>query len=240
MPPAGRPYVSRNRQQPCDRCRQQKLRCQLDGPPPCQRCVRSNISCTFSRKRGQLNSVMTPTSGRADRSSEAVSSPQSSRGGRSTSQPGPVQSNVSMLSEGLPVSTQTANRSLPGEHQWVPTPSQIGPLLPEQGLPTQVSQSLDNMKGHSYQLFGVSSEADPWLLRHCKYDELGFRGLFKVHIRNPGGVPTRDKIPTHFMVSDEALSEAAIIETRVSTESDMRAELFRYIPANYGVRLLRL
>lgn len=121
-----------------------------------------------------------------------------------------------------------------------PPPPPTTPLFPELSLSTQISQSLDRVDGHYYQLFGGSSEADPWLLRHCRYDELGFRKFLKVHFRNAGGVPTREKIPAHFMVSEDQMSEATRSEIRFGGDGDLRTELAFYVPTEQGLRLIRL
>ena len=154
---------------------------------------------------------------------------------------------ASILPRHPPTERSNGNNDVIGSSEQVPAaagplpiPPPNTPLFPELSLSTQVSQSLDGLDGHHCQLFGGSSEADPWLLRHCRYDELGFRRFPRVHFRNAGGVPTRDKIPTHFMVSEDRLNEASRGEIHLSGESDLRAELAFYIPADCGLRLIRL
>ncbi|OBT66791.1 hypothetical protein VE03_03996 [Pseudogymnoascus sp. 23342-1-I1] len=108
------------------------------------------------------------------------------------------------------------------------------------GPSTQISQSLDQIDGHYAQLFGGSSESDPWLLRHCRFDKLGLRRFLKVHFRTAGGVPTRDKIPAHFMISKNNVCKGAMAETRISGEKDFRTELARLVPPECGPRLVQL
>ncbi|KAJ6447313.1 MMP37-like protein [Purpureocillium lavendulum] len=98
-------------------------------------------------------------------------------------------------------------------------------IFSNQAPPTQISQSLDNVEDHLYQLSGASSDADPWLLRHCKFDDYGVRRLFKVHIRNAGGVPTREKIPAHFLVGERVVYDAARHEAGIDRHHDLRTEL---------------
>ncbi|KAJ6439315.1 fungal specific transcription factor [Purpureocillium lavendulum] len=105
---------------------------------------------------------------------------------------------------------------------------------------TQLSQSLDQIEGHAAVLLGGSSESDPWLLRHCRFDELGLRTFHKLHFRHAGGVPTSDKIPVHFLLSADELCESAAAETRVAGAKELRAELDMLVPPAYGVRLIRL
>jgi hypothetical protein len=126
---------------------------------------------------------------------------------------------------------------------WSASPAQIDDIFSTPGPSTQISQSLDAMEGHYYQLSGASSDEDPWLLRHCKFDEFGFRRFFKVHIRNAGGVPTREKIPAHFIVSERAIHDgAATLGADVGPrhDHDLREELARLVPPNHGQRLLCL
>ncbi|KAF2142315.1 uncharacterized protein K452DRAFT_317987 [Aplosporella prunicola CBS 121167] len=112
--------------------------------------------------------------------------------------------------------------------------------LPETRLATQFAQSIDNIQGHSAQLFGASSEADPWLLRHCQFDEFGMQNFHKQHFRNAGGVPIAGLIPVHFSISPDELQESARAETGVSTQHDRGAELSQVVPSEYGPRLVAL
>lgn len=105
---------------------------------------------------------------------------------------------------------------------------------------TQLSHSLDQIQGHTAQLLGGSAESDPWLLRHCRFDELGLRSFHKVHYRHAGGVPTRDKIPVHFLVSADELSEPFASETRFHDTKELWSELDSLVPVVYGARLVRL
>ena len=45
------------------------------------------------------------------------------------------------------------------------------------------SQSLDGIEGFSAQLFGLSGESDPYLLRHFHWDENNERPFIRVHFR---------------------------------------------------------
>ncbi|UNI15519.1 hypothetical protein JDV02_002046 [Purpureocillium takamizusanense] len=105
---------------------------------------------------------------------------------------------------------------------------------------TQISQSLDNVEDVYYQLAGASSDADPWLLRHCRFDDFGSLRLFRVQIRNAGGVPTRDKIPAHFLVGDRDVYDSARLEAGVAHDGDLREELASLVPPDIGLRILRL
>ncbi|KAF5650937.1 urea amidohydrolase (urease) alpha subunit [Fusarium sp. NRRL 25303] len=95
----------------------------------------------------------------------------------------------------------------------------------------QFSKSLDDTNGSTSILLGASSESDPWLLRHCQFDEYGLRSFFGLQFRNIGGVPNRQKIPVHFIVRQD--------ETNV-IDSSLRTRLNDLIPASWGLRLIRL
>lgn len=231
LTPKSRQYRHRSRPVPCDRCRRQKLRCRYDGPPPCHRCRHNPEGCTFSTTEPSFSQ---PASLHASPSLQ-------------TSPVLPPQTQVQVQQLTTPVSHTTtpipvvdlppASAAAGSEEPW---PFSAEQLLSTQYLSTQISQSLDNIQGHHYQLCGASSDQDPWLLRHYRFDEFGFRRFFKVHIRNAGGVPTREKIPAHFVVCEDEVAEAAKEETRTVHESSLREELMMLVSASHGVRLIRL
>ncbi|ENH69263.1 Urease [Fusarium oxysporum f. sp. cubense race 1] len=95
----------------------------------------------------------------------------------------------------------------------------------------QFSKSLDDINGQTSILLGASSESDPWLLRHCQFDEYGLRRFYGLQFRNIGGVPNWQKIPVHFIVRQD--------ETGV-VDASLRARLNELIPVSWGLRLIRL
>ncbi len=105
---------------------------------------------------------------------------------------------------------------------------------------TQLSQTMDRIDGHSIMLLGASSESDPWLLRHCRFDQLGLRSVHKMYFRNAGGVPTKDKIPVHFIISDNKYLTHPMMQHGVDVSAAFRAELNQLVPPSYGVRLICL
>ncbi|OQE26079.1 hypothetical protein PENFLA_c007G10724 [Penicillium flavigenum] len=111
--------------------------------------------------------------------------------------------------------------------------------LPERPTP-QAIQTLDCLKGVSSQLIGASGESDPWLLRHCKFDELGFLLFHQVHFRNAGGVPRDEKIPVHFLVTADELYDAAKETTRYPSIGSRRDELNSLVSLECGQRLVSL
>ncbi|KAJ5101684.1 hypothetical protein NUU61_003906 [Penicillium alfredii] len=118
-------------------------------------------------------------------------------------------------------------------------PSQPAHHFPEWPTP-QAIQTLDLLKGFSPQLIGASGESDPWLLRHCKFDDHGFLLFHQVHFRNAGGVPLDEKIPVHFLVAADQLYEPARESTRFAQKESIRDELNFLIAPECGQRLVAL
>jgi hypothetical protein len=104
----------------------------------------------------------------------------------------------------------------------------------------QFTQTLDHVPGQTAVLIGGSSESDPWLLRHCRFDEYGLKSLYGFRIRNVGGVPLTDKIPMHFIMTPDSAHDTAVADTKVKEAGTLRAELDELIPGEWGVRLIRL
>ncbi|KAI9925600.1 hypothetical protein AWENTII_012739 [Aspergillus wentii] len=203
-----RPYRSK-RQRPCDQCRQRKLACQTDGGLPCLRCKTADLDCTFAH----------PPPKRARTSSHLDHLENT-----------PDHTDHSHLSDHPTQTTQT-------DYSVLDTLSPAH-FLPVGHAPTQFVQSLDQLDGFSAQLFGASAESDPWLLRHCSFDDAGVKCFYKVHFRNAGGVPTAQKIPVHFMIAAEDLAAKAKEETRVAVVT--RDDLNQLVPHEYGRRLVAL
>ncbi|GAM40017.1 hypothetical protein TCE0_034f12035 [Talaromyces pinophilus] len=104
-------------------------------------------------------------------------------------------------------------------------------------------RSLDQLPASTAQLFGTSAESDPWLLRHCKYDDNGIRHLHGIHFRNVGGVPVEGLVPVHFLVTEDSLLVSSKEATSFSAEVDVfksREELNKMIPPKFGLRLILL
>jgi len=205
--------------------------------PPCQRCQRSNVSCIFSgpssREAVEVDATCSPSTSDQEMHTPVNAPLPSSPVAQSHHRTEPL-----ILPEIFPVAVDEPGRADNQSQQWstaVPTP--INTILPGQSPLTQISQSLENMQGYRYQLCGISSDADPWLLRHCKFDDYGFQKFYNVHFRNAGGVPTRELIPAHFAVTQQ---DAASIENKAAQDQNLRAELATMVPLNHGQRLLRL
>lgn len=225
-----REYRLQKRRRPCDRCRDRKLRCPLEGEPPCRRCAQSQAPCTFNgrprrRQPKRLSAGISETSAALEDGYNAGDAPET-RGNTDPPSGDLLQPSSSGSFHASTTSRPNTSLSL-GEYDILPPP-------------TQFSQTLDNIKDHTAVLLGGSSESDPWLLRHCRFDEYGLRSLYDFQLRHVGGVPTTEKIPVHFLVTADALTEAAVAETRVAHTSELRDQLNQLIPTAWGVRLVRL
>lgn len=231
---SARPYRSK-RHPPCDQCRRKKLRCEAQGNKSCRRCEAASSECSFN--------LVLPC-----------------RSALPELRPSPI------AHETIPVLPDASN--LPAENLNDPThftkasgfsitepdiqpelnptsvdefflPSQPEYYLPERPTP-QAIQTLDQLKGFSSQVIGASGESDPWLLRHCKFDDHGFLLFHQVHFRNAGGVPLEEKIPVHFLVTADQLYEQTKDETKFAPRDQAREDLNALVPLDCGQRLVSL
>ncbi|GAA92695.1 fungal specific transcription factor domain protein [Aspergillus luchuensis IFO 4308] len=104
----------------------------------------------------------------------------------------------------------------------------------------QTIQTLDGLAGVSYQVNGASAESDPWLLRHCKFNDRGFLSFHQVHFRNAGGVPFDEKIPCHFLVSSDQLYESSKAQLPPPDPLNTHEQLNHIVPPECGQRLVVL
>ncbi|KAL5364238.1 fungal-specific transcription factor domain-containing protein [Aspergillus floccosus] len=104
----------------------------------------------------------------------------------------------------------------------------------------QAIQTLDALEQFSCQVIGASGDSDPWLFRHCRFDDRGFLSFHHYHVRNAGGVPLDEKIPVHFIVANDLLYSSAKQETRLLPERNLRQELDSLVPLESGERLVAL
>lgn len=223
-----RPYRSK-RHPPCDQCRRKKIRCQIDGGNLCHRCQATGSLCTF----GGLHcpSVTLPEAASSSSPSVVVLQPTEEPNTDSSPQDrGGYQSDsvisVDSLIDLHPVDVPSVEP--------LPTVYQL-----RERHPTQVIQTLDSLAGFSYQVIGASGESDPWLLRHCKFDDHGFLLSHQVHFRNAGGVPLDEKIPVHFLVATDELYES-LKTTNVRGRESRRDELNSLVSLDCGQKLVAL
>lgn len=113
------------------------------------------------------------------------------------------------------------------------------PVFYDPGI--QHVRSIETLDQFNVQLCGTSAELDPWLLRHCRFDEVGMRPHGKIRIRNVGGVPIDDMVPVHFTVVDDALYDMAESQSgRAHSLHHRRQELDSLVSPNMGLRLIAL
>ncbi|KAF9891763.1 hypothetical protein FE257_003244 [Aspergillus nanangensis] len=243
---SARPYRSK-RHRPCDQCRERKLGCQTDGGLPCIRCRSADLPCTFENpppKRPRRDSPSWIQQGSHKASPESSAYPDTSL--LSSWEDHPAHPPPSHLTSRATSVSNPVHQQFAAPLDDLPPPDGVSPavsghLLPVGRSSTQFVQSLDQLEGFSAQLFGASAESDPWLLRHCSFDDSGVKCFYKVHFRNAGGVPTAERIPVHFMIAADELAASAKQETSCRTAGEAtRDELNRLVPHEYGQRLVSL
>lgn len=220
-PPSARPYRSK-RHRPCDQCRARKLGCQTGGGIPCQRCRDAKLDCTFENpppKRARLSESLSFVEPSID---ELM-----------------VMTHPIASAEQSPLERVASDFPALGFDDVEIASPRSGILLPDRP-PTQFVQSIDKLDQGYAQLFGASSESDPWLLRHCRFDDSGMKHFYKVHYRNAGGVPTAQRIPIHFMITSQDMSSSIRQETQAGPGDVTREQLNCLVPPEYGRRLVGL
>ena len=226
--PSARPYRSK-RHRPCDQCRARKLGCQTEGGIPCQRCRAAQLSCTFDNPP--------PRRERAVASFQLSESPLA----HLTALPVDDGDTVDQCNSPAIGDLQVPKPGLaPMDLYQIDGPSPSPGLLLPDHPPTQYVRSIDQLDQGYAQLFGASAESDPWLLRHCRFDDAGMKQFYKVHFRNAGGVPTTQRIPIHFLITSEDLSSKLKQDTRAGSEDVTREYLDSLVPPEYGRRLIAL
>ena len=121
--------------------------------------------------------------------------------------------------------------------------------------------SLDTKKGYSHQLVGLSSECDPFFLRHYVYNGHDTYPMYRLHFRKvvddaampqwedngPSTGPRRPSgaAPIQFVLADEEIwkddvKSAEALFPGGSTESSDMELLCKLVTPDLGSRLLRL
>ncbi|OJJ66139.1 hypothetical protein ASPBRDRAFT_430191 [Aspergillus brasiliensis CBS 101740] len=234
-PPTIRPYRSK-RHPPCDECRRRKLRCEALHNGSCQRCSAAGHSCSFARLRPRPR-------------------PHSRQGTLPPKLPSPEIRPVA-IGDLQPTEEIVVDQEPPGTHRSVDISflelDTVGifadPGGTRQHTPSafrerhthQTIQTLDGLTGVSYQVNGTSAESDPWLLRHCRFNDRGFLSFHQVHFRNAGGVPFDEKIPCHFLVSSDQLYEPSKAQLFPPEPLNTHEQLNNLVPLECGQRLIVL
>lgn len=221
-----RTYRSAKRNKPCNRCRSMKTRCQVIAGSQCTRCEHARVDCSLSRSEDI--SQMQPIERDNNRST-----PVSDLLEQRTYLDAPWADNTA---HSVSVGSLRTDNDAASFAQHAPAQDNLNTHFS-----TQISQSLEDMQGCSAHLFGTSSESDPWLWRHCKFDDFGIRFSHYSKVRNAGGVPHAQKIPIHFNIESIQLHESARKETKVPESwIHSRDELNHVVPLEYGARLVTL
>lgn len=221
-----RPYRSSKRPRPCDRCRGRKLRCLLLRESLCERCRDDGVLCTFLQRANRHSSV--------NQSRNLEQSPQNQT--RSQNEDHSFGSEqINHESTLLPSPERNTGDQLSGSANTTLyiDPYQARPL-------TQLSQSLDDTPTTTALFLGPSSSSDPWLLRHCRYDQSGLYSFGGLQFRNAGGVPTSDRIPVQFLMIDNDRASDGQEAPQAHESEPGRARVTEMIPNARGIRLLRL
>jgi hypothetical protein len=115
----------------------------------------------------------------------------------------------------------------------------VPPFFYDAGV--QHVRSIETLDQFNVQLCGNSAELDPWLLRHCRFDDVGMRQHGKIRIRNVGGVPIDDMIPVHFTVVDDNFYDVAKPQQGSAPSlHNPRRELDSLVSPDMGRRLITL
>jgi hypothetical protein len=250
--PAGtRPYRSKLKR-PCDRCRSRKIACILPESGPCRNCWNVGKSCTFEKppnpRNRDIDSRRTSTK-TADYSLSFSLTPDGSNETivfeRTGHENPDFQVDASISPRGYQYhdnhSLATINRKQTKPAARFGSLDTISSIRDTPKI--QHIRSLDQLHTSTAQLFGTSAESDPWLLRHCKYDDNGMRHLHGIHFRNVGGVPVEGLVPVHFLVTENSLLGPSKEATSFSAEMNaqhLRDELNKMIPPRFGVLLISL
>lgn len=245
--PSTRAYRLQKRRRPCDQCRERKLRCQAtDERPPCPRCAQSQVKCTYRGKPSErartprLSRQRLPSQSRTEGSPPAsgiAEHPQ--RNPYNVDLPGGHDTGLDPGKQLVTPSSNLRNELLdntPGSNAHV---SDLSPLHGQTSH--QYLQTLDDLQDQTAVLLGPSSESDPWLFRHARFDEYGQRSFHvQQHFRNIGGVPTTEKIPVHFFVAQNSLCDGKASGATIMKRDHLRIRLSELITPKLGVRLVRL
>lgn len=236
---SSRPYRSK-RQPPCDQCRRKKLRCDSQGQKSCQRCQASGSKCSFDITSGRRSALpeLRPSPVQVEEEAAILTDSANIVPNEIDSTAVPETSSSFPILESGDTAGLNADLNAASVDDFF-LPSQPEYHIPERPTP-QAIQTLDQLKGFSSQVIGASGESDPWLLRHCKFDDHGFLLFHQVHFRNAGGVPLEEKIPVHFLVTADQLYDQTKDETRFPPRDRAREELNTLVPLECGQRLVSL
>jgi hypothetical protein len=234
--PTPRPYRSKKHRL-CDRCRTRKTSCIIADTAPCQSCLRSHSDCTFKSqltRRKQQQQQQQQQQSTVVSSASPVSLEVAHQSTAALSEAELVLDlDGSHASHDLNQTQGCRPSALSSQHLSSPSNREYDngdnfstfPVFTgvSTALTVQYIRSVDREEGSAAQLLGTSAECDPWLLRHCKYDDYGMYNVPGARFRNVGGVPVERLVPVQFLAVDDILRQRAKEETAVAPEQDQRA-----------------
>lgn len=234
-----RSYRSTRRPQPCDQCRERKSKCVILQGPLCERCRRGKESCSFTQRDPRRSVRSVASSAPCSTASSTHDMPiQQHQQGELTLQP-PLNTSSREATIGGPVSPPNLDCFDTDPQIQIPGPSLLAESLPVRPL-IQTVHSLEHLSGTTAIFLGTASSSDPWLLRHCKFDQSGLHSSGNLRFRNAGGLPTIGKVPVQFLVCPNNSAEPTAAVTQCPKEAHNRDMVERIVPIVQGQRLIRL
>ncbi|KAI1451289.1 fungal-specific transcription factor domain-containing protein [Annulohypoxylon moriforme] len=261
-----RSYVSKNRPRPCDLCRSKKTACMPSASSAsCRSCLNAEEQCVFSNRRLSQKQARSDAETR-QRHSVNTSTDYSPAPPTLPTLPTLSASELSLSPAHLDIPTRindpfiqshSTPATLPENNsdshevairsfdQAQDTNSILDFSAASTPMPLfQHVNSLEPPFTRSIvQLCGTSSDMDPWLLRHCRYDEKGIRSLYKLQIRSVGGVPVEGVVPVHFTIVDENLHHALppeVVSSEQNSLTRLNQELKSIVEPDLGRKLISL
>ncbi|KAH9232378.1 hypothetical protein K456DRAFT_1750790 [Colletotrichum gloeosporioides 23] len=241
-----RRYMSK-RQRPCYFCRARKTACRIDQAPTCRLCVLHGRECTFIEAAAPRKRIVPADGPHADQVDASVDAP--SR--RQTVAPSPSQVlggfTDGQFPEGGPMhfgeafnfdTTQSEFEAMFRSPR--PPDSPAVSALETESLNMSMASAPNTgyPAGANPQFMGLSSDMDPLLVRHYRFDDMGMYGFKELAIHSVQESP----IPCQFLISQQSLFARRREEAGLSKgqEDSLRKELHNVIPLKVGRRLVRL
>lgn len=127
----------------------------------------------------------------------------------------------------------------PGSLNYASSPSDtVGPRLSEHKQGTVSPADLENTNGLTPFILGATSDMDPTLLQHYRYDMSGRFSFKELNIQSVGA----QGHPTQFLLAPTSIFSTSLKENShvMSNLDDKRQELEAIVPADIGNRLVSL
>ncbi|CAD6443354.1 dc53a095-2b7b-4dbf-9dd2-19702487e18e [Sclerotinia trifoliorum] len=228
-----RSYKSR-KYRPCDFCRARQVRCSISSAPPCQLCTSHGKSCTFVDRPKKKRRPNTATDN-GDKSSASTTTTPTAPLQQYCSAAQLSPNFIAQYSEhsfqsltGHDILTEST--SSPDQHILVQDGSHIYPLDPYLDMMQSTrTRPLNSQHSRFARFVGKSGESNPYLLRHCGYNENDECTISKLTYRPIKNSSThndfsnqREEPPVVSMLADDSSSQKG--EPRVNDDVLARAE----------------